>query len=130
MLFLSRRLVMPNDLNYANALFGGRILEWIDEESAIFAICQIGTNCLVTKHIGEISFDSPALQGDVVEFGLAVKSVGNSSITVSCLVRNQATKKTICFADDIVFVVIDAITKLPKPHGKTIDTINGVSNER
>ena len=29
MRFLSRRLVMPNDLNYANSLFGGRALEWI-----------------------------------------------------------------------------------------------------
>jgi acyl-CoA hydrolase len=28
----------------------------------------------VTKHIGEISFESPAVQGDVVEFGLETKS--------------------------------------------------------
>ncbi len=45
MRFLSRRLVMPNDLNYANSLFGGRALEWIDEEAAIWAICQLETNC-------------------------------------------------------------------------------------
>mgnify|MGYP005994795711 FL=1 len=93
MRFLSRRLVMPNDLNYANSLFGGRALEWIDEEAAIWAICQLETNCLVTKHIGEISFESPALQGDIVEFGLETKAVGRTSITVSCLVRNKATKK-------------------------------------
>lgn len=66
MRFLSRRLVMPSDLNYANSLFGGRALEWIDEEAAIYAICQLDTNVLVTKHIGEISFESPALQGDIV----------------------------------------------------------------
>lgn len=120
MRFLSRRLVMPNDLNYANALFGGRALEWIDEEAAIYAICQLETNYLVTKHIGEISFESPAVQGDVVEFGLKTKNVGRSSITVSCLVRNKATKKTICFADDIVFVRVDPDTKRPVAHGKTM----------
>jgi len=118
MRFLSRRLVMPNDLNYANSLFGGRALEWIDEESAIYAICQLETNCLVTKHIGAINFESPAMQGDVVEFGLATKKVGKTSITVTCLVRNKATKKTICLADDIVFVQVDPKTRAPIPHGK------------
>ena len=123
MRFLSRRLILPNDLNYANSLFGGRALEWIDEEAAIFAICQLETNCLVTKHIGEINFESPAMQGDVVEFGLVTKQVGKSSITVTCLVRNKATKKTICLADDIVFVKVDPETRLPMPHGKTLDSL-------
>ncbi len=123
MRFLSRRLVMPNDLNYANALFGGRALEWIDEEAAIYAICQLETNFLVTKHIGEISFESPAVQGDVVEFGLATKAVGKTSITVTCMVRNKATKKTICYADDIVFVQVDPETKKPVPHGKTMEQL-------
>lgn len=121
--FLSRRLVMPNDLNYANALFGGRALEWIDEEAAIFAICQLDTNFLVTKHIGEISFEAPAIQGDIVEFGLATKKVGRTSITVTCLVRNKATKKTICLADDIVFVVVDPNTRMPVPHGKSMEML-------
>ena len=119
MQFLSRRLVMPHDLNYANALFGGRALEWIDEEAAIYAICQLDTNFLVTKHIGEISFESPAIQGDIVEFGLATKKVGTTSITITCLVRNKATKKAICLADDIVFVAVDPTTRLPVPHGKS-----------
>ena len=129
MRFLSRRLVMPNDLNYANSLFGGRALEWIDEEAAIYAICQLETNYLVTKHIGEISFESPAMQGDVVEFGLATKSLGRTSITVTCLVRNKATKKTICLADDIVFVRVDPETRMPIPHGKTLEQLESQTVE-
>lgn len=124
MRFLSRRLVMPSDLNYANSLFGGRALEWIDEEAAIFAICQLETNSLVTKHIGAISFESAAMQGDIVEFGLETKKVGRTSITVTCLVRNKVTKKTICLADDIVFVQVDAMTRLPIPHGKTLEQLD------
>lgn len=123
MRFLSRRLVMPNDLNYANSLFGGRALEWIDEEAAIYAICQLDTNSLVTKHIGAISFESAAMQGDVVEFGLAIKKVGTTSITVTCLVRNKETKKTICLADDIVFVQVDSKSRKPIPHGKTFEQL-------
>lgn len=129
MQFLSRRLVMPNDLNYANSLFGGRALEWIDEEAAIYAICQLETNCLVTKHMGEISFESPAMQGDIVEFGLETKRVGKTSITVSCLVRNKATKKTICFADDIVFVQVDPVSRKPVPHGKTMEILKAQTEQ-
>ncbi len=123
MRFLSRRLVMPSDLNYGNSLFGGRVLEWIDEEAAIFAICQVESNSLVTKHIGEINFESPALKGDIVEFGLSVKHVGRTSISLTCLVRNKATKKTICLADDIVFVTVDPETREPVAHGKTRESL-------
>lgn len=129
MRFLSRRLVMPSDLNYGNSLFGGRAMQWIDEEAAIFAICQLETNCLVTKHIGEITFESPALQGDIVEFGLETKSVGRTSITVTCLVRNKATKKSICLADDIVFVTLDPETRKPIPHGKTLESLKAQTEE-
>lgn len=124
--FLSRRLVMPNDLNFAGSLFGGRILEWIDEEAYIFAACQLDAKSLVTKHIGAISFESSAVQGDVVEFGLGVKAAGRTSVTLTCVVRNKQTKQTICVADDIVFVHIDPSTRTPEPHGKTkpeLDTI-------
>ncbi|MDO6445762.1 hotdog domain-containing protein [Colwellia sp. 1_MG-2023] len=123
MRFLSRRLVMPSDLNYGYSLFGGRVLQWIDEEAAVYVICQLETNCLVTKHIGEISFEAPAMQGDIVEFGLETKKVGKSSITVTCLVRNKVTKKTICLADDIVFVKVDPETRQPVPHGKTLEAL-------
>lgn len=119
MRFLSRRLVMPNDLNFAGSLFGGRILEWIDEEAYIFAACQLDQKSLVTKHIGAISFETSAYQGDVVEFGLGVQAVGRSSVTVTCVVRNKQTKQNICVADDIVFVHIDPETRKPLPHGKT-----------
>jgi acyl-CoA hydrolase len=114
---------MPYDLNYAGSLFGGRILEWIDEESAIYAICQLETNVLVTKHIGAVSFESPAMQGDIIEFGLKTKKVGKTSITITCLVRNKVTKKTICLADDIVFVRLDPDTRQPAEHGKTFESL-------
>ncbi|WP_194757541.1 acyl-CoA thioesterase [Aliidiomarina indica] len=124
MRFLSRRLVMPNDLNFAGSLFGGRILEWIDEEAYIFASCQLDQKSLVTKHIGEITFEASAFQGDVVEFGLETKNVGRTSLTVTCVVRNKGTKQNICVADDIVFVHIDGESRVPQPHGKTKEQLD------
>ena len=42
---------------------------------------------------------------------------------MTCLVRNKATKKTICLADDIVFVQVDPESRLPIPHGKTLEAL-------
>ncbi|RUO65741.1 Acyl-CoA hydrolase [Pseudidiomarina planktonica] len=129
MRFLSRRLVMPNDLNFAGSLFGGRILEWIDEEAYIFAACQLDSKSLVTKHIGAISFETSAFQGDVVEFGLGVKKVGRTSLTVTCVVRNKHTKQNICVADDIVFVHIEPDSRQPRPHNKTREQLDSLKLE-
>jgi acyl-CoA hydrolase len=123
MRFLSRRIVMPNDLNPANTLFGGRVLEWIDEEAAIFAICQLETKSIVTKHMGAINFEAPAHLGEIIELGVETIKVGKSSITVKCVVRNKDTKKDICVAEEIVFVHLDRETGKPLPHGKTMASL-------
>ena len=114
--FRSRRLVKSEDLNPRGTLFGGRCMEWIDEEAAIYAFCQLGTSNLVTKLISEINFIAPARMGDVVEFGMETISIGTTSITFACEVRNKVTKNTIVRIDKIVFVHIDESGR-PKPHG-------------
>ena len=43
MKYRTRKLVKPSDLNPRRTLFGGQVLKWIDEEAAIFAICQLGS---------------------------------------------------------------------------------------
>lgn len=118
MRYRTRKLVKPGDLNPENTLFGGRLLEWIDEECAIFAACQLGTLKLRTKIIGEVDFKAPAHQGDVVEIGVDVATFGNTSITLKAEVRNKNTKQTIVSIDKIVMVSVDENGK-PKPHGKT-----------
>jgi acyl-CoA hydrolase len=44
-------------------------------------------------------------------------SVGVTSITLTCDVRNKQTKQSIIKIDKIVFVLLDENGK-PKPHGK------------
>ena len=124
MRFLSRRLVMPNDLNFAGSLFGGRILEWIDEEAYIYASCQLDQKSLSPSTLVKLRLTRRRFRGDVVEFGLATKAVGRSSLTVTCIVRNKGTKQNICTADDIVFVHIDPETRRPQPHGKTKEQLD------
>jgi len=67
MQYRTRKLVKPGDLNGENTLFGGRLMEWLDEECAIYAICQLESTKLRTKIIGEIDFKAAAHQGEVIE---------------------------------------------------------------
>ena len=108
---------MPGDLNPRGTLFGGRLLEWIDEEAAIFAICQLSDSNIVTKAMSEINFVTTANVGDVIEFGMDLVSVGTTSITIACDVRNKQTKQSIIRIDRIVFVLLDESGR-PKAHGK------------
>lgn len=122
MKFYSRKLIKPGDLNSNNTLFGGALLRWIDEEAGIYAMTKLDTKKIVTKFISEINFVNSAKQGDVIEIGLEFTSIGTTSITFSCMVRNVFTKKTIISIEKLVFVKIDNDER-PVPHHKTIDNL-------
>lgn len=107
MKFLTRKLVKPEDLNANNTLFGGRLLEWVDEEAAIYAGVETRHKKIVTKCISEIDFVAPAHQGDIVEIGVRLKKVGKTSITLEVQVRDLTTQTVIVNIDEMVFVCVD-----------------------
>ena len=114
----TRKWIKPEDLNPNHTLFGGRLLQWIDEEAALYAIVQLETPRCVTKYISEINFVSSAKQGDIIEIGIEAIDFGNTSITLTCEVRNMMTRQTIITIDKIIFVGVDENGK-PTKHGKT-----------
>lgn len=116
--FHTRKWVKPEDLNPNGTLFGGRLLEWIDEEAALYAIIQLENPRTVTKFMSEINFRSSAQKGDIVEIGIEVVKFGKASLTLACEVRNKMTRETIITIDSIVMVSLDDAGR-PKPHGKT-----------
>jgi len=127
--FRTRRLVRSEDLNPRGTLFGGRLLEWIDEEASIFVFCQLGTRNVVTAHMSEINFLAPAISGDVVEFGTQIVKFGTTSITLRMLVRNKRNKKTLITIDKIIFVSLDEFGD-PSAHGVTKFSDDGRWAER
>ena len=116
--FHTRKWVKPEDLNPNNTLFGGRLLQWIDEEAVIYAIVQLQNKKVVTKYISEINFINAPKQGDIIEIGIVAIAFGNSSITMRCEVRNKLDRQPILSIDKLVFVSLDEMGK-PCPHGKT-----------
>jgi len=118
MRFHTRKWVKPEDLNPNGTLFGGRLLQWIDEEVALYAIIQLEIPKTVTKFMSEIDFVSSAKQGDIIEIGIDVVKFGRTSITLCCEVRNKITRKTIIAIDKIIMVSLDEEGK-PLAHGKS-----------
>ncbi len=118
MRFHTRNWVKPQDLNPNGTLFGGRLLEWIDEESALYTVIQLENPRIVTKYISEINFMSSAKQGDIIELGIEVTKFGKTSITLQCEARNKMTRETILTINNIIMVNLGEDGK-PKPHGKT-----------
>lgn len=127
MIFHTRKLIMPKHLNASRTLYGGQICFWIDEEAAIYAICQLQTHRVVTAGLTALNFTSPAREGDIIEIGVSVVKIGTKSITLKVVVRNKDTKKDICIVEGITFVSVDVEGK-PTPHGITEekkDTLEG-----
>ncbi|UKM64004.1 acyl-CoA thioesterase [Flavobacteriaceae bacterium GSB9] len=118
MRFHTRKWVKPEDLNANGTLFGGRLLEWIDEEAALYTIIQLENQKVVTKFMSEIDFKASAKQGDIVEIGIEVVKFGKASLVLSSEVRNKMTHETIITISNIVMVNLGPDGKA-KPHGKT-----------
>ncbi|MFT4535947.1 MAG: acyl-CoA thioesterase YciA [Saprospiraceae bacterium] len=127
MKFHSRKLIKPENLNANNTLFGGALLRWIDEEAGIYTMTKLKSQKVVTKYISEINFVSYARQGDVIEIGMEFVSIGRTSITMKCLVRNLFSQKTIISIDKIVFVRVDNDER-PIAHGLTVEDIKAMSS--
>lgn len=85
---------MYEDLNAAGTIFGGKLVAWIDEGSAIYASCQMDARRVVTAKISELVFNQPAKLGDMLEIWCKVSRLGTTSLTVSTLVARRS------FADD------------------------------
>lgn len=123
----TRKWVKPEDLNPNSSLFGGRLLEWIDEAAALYAIMQLENPRIVTKSMSEIDFVSSAKKGDIIEIGIEPVKFGHTSLTLRCKVRNTMTCQTIITIDKIVMVALDE-NGHPTKHGKTkVDNTNKCS---
>ena len=116
--FHTRKWIKPEDLNPNRSLFGGRLLQWIDEEAVIYAIVQLENPRVVTKFISEINFIEAPKEGDIIEIGIIATHFGRTSLTMRCEVRNMLTRKPILSIDKLVFVNLDSNGQ-PTPHGKT-----------
>jgi len=116
----AQRLVMYDDLNAAGRLFGGRLMAWIDEATAMAAMRMMKTKNIVTKKFGEVVFEAPGMLGDLVEIWCRSERDGRTSLTLDCriLVRTISPESVqqIC-RSTVVYVALNEKGK-PTPWRK------------
>ena len=119
---VTSHLVAVAHLNAANALFGGLLVQWVDEAAAIYCMELLKTHNVVTKKISEVIYNEPSHLGDVLELLFRIQKVGNTSITVECVVEakqiDMNDRQRVILNCDLVFVKIDKYGK-SVPHNFT-----------
>ena len=74
-------IVRPNHLNGANRLFGGTLIQWIDEVAAVVAKRHSGTN-VTTAAVDNLTFIKGAYQNELVIIRGKITWVGKTSMEV------------------------------------------------
>jgi len=113
MLSESTLLVRPEHLNHHGYLFGGRLLEWLDEQAYIAAIsCLKPEANLVTVGIDRVEFKFSVVQGSLLLFRSRVVHAGRTSLTVFTQVfRKPASNEELIFQAYVTFVCLNAAGK-------------------
>ncbi len=89
---ISTKIVLPNDTNPLNHLFGGRLLAWMDEIAYISAN-RHSRRVAVTASINNVSFNDSIKLGDVVTLKAKVSRAFTSSmeVIIDVFVENKST---------------------------------------
>lgn len=77
----NHHLLHPEHLNAVGTLYGGKLMEWVDEVATVTAKKHAGGN-VTTACVDHFSFIKPAAMPDRVVVSGVVTYVGNSSMEV------------------------------------------------
>lgn len=75
-------LIMSQHLNAAGRLFGGMLMQWIDEVASVVAMRHAGTDKVTTAAVDNLQFKEPTYEGELLVLIGYVTCVGNSSMEV------------------------------------------------
>jgi acyl-CoA hydrolase len=105
----STLLVRPEHLNHHGFLFGGRLLEWLDEQAYIAAISSLKSEAnLVTVAIDRVEFKFSVENGSLLRFRSELAHVGRTSLTVYTQVfRKRESIDEEIFRAYVSFVCLD-----------------------
>ena len=101
-------IVRPNHLNGANRLFGGILIQWIDEVAGIVAKRHSMRN-VITASIDNLRFIKGAYQNEMVVIVGKLTYVGNTSmeVRVDTYVENKEGVRTAINRAYFVMVALD-----------------------
>ena len=100
---ITRHLVKAFDIGVNDNLYGGRMLDWIDEAGAMFARLSFPKNQFVTLKIAETIFHKPIHINEIIEFYVSQVTVGETSLTFTIEVKRN---EELILHTTVVFVAV------------------------
>ena len=107
-------MVMPNDTNNLNTLFGGKLMYWMDMAAAICAHKHTN-NVVVTASVDNITFKAPIHKGDIVTLNAFITRVFNSSMEIFIEVTAQNSNKKEKIESNTAFFTFVALNQKGNP---------------
>ncbi len=107
-------LVLPNDTNTLNNLMGGKLMHWMDINTAI-AAQKHSNRIVVTASADNISFGKPIALGDVVTLTANVTRSFNSSMEVYCEVWAENIPSGRKFKSNSAYFTFVAVDQSGRP---------------
>lgn len=108
---ISTKICKTSDIGINNNLFGGIMLQWLDEAAGVMASSLCCTPNMITLKMDEVVFKRPVKVKEHIRIYGAVDTVGNSSIHLCIEARRfdfeNKTEEPVC-TTKIVFVKIDS----------------------
>ncbi len=104
-------IVRQEHLNHYGFLFGGALLQWVDEYAWLAASLDFPGCPLVTVGMDQISFRRPVANGSILRFNIKPIKRGESSVQYSVKVFADApgsSAETDVFSTTITFAQVDS----------------------
>lgn len=107
---INHKLVLPEHLNHYGFLFGGWLLNWVDECGYIAANLDLPGNRFVTIGLDKVAFKQSITLGSILTFNIKRFKCGNTSATFNVKVLCDTIKsgvEELVFETNISFVNVD-----------------------
>lgn len=104
---ITTHLVKEFDLGINGNLYGGRMLDWLDEAGALFVHEMFNDQVFVTWKIGETVFHKPVKQKAIVKIYIKNVEVRKNSVGFEVSAKVGETE---VLSTSMVFVCVDAET--------------------
>lgn len=102
-------LIQPANLNGGNRLFGGALLNWIDEVAAIVAMRHAGVKTVTTASIDQLEFKAGAYMNDLIVLIGYVIYTGTTSmeVRVDTYIESTNGMRRVINRANIILVALD-----------------------
>lgn len=110
-------IVRPEHLNHHGYLFGGRLLQWVDEFAWIVAARNFAGHRLVTRAMDRVEFTTQVHNGSILRFNILPLRQGNTSVTYTVNVYADALQAMVeihVFSTNVTLVSVDRQGKKQK----------------